>query len=308
MKREFQYYFLDEVFNDATKFIEFFVSNESFRNDGLSSAANLGTNNYIFRGQPCAEPLFPKLFRDNQKELLKYLPSPFTQHTNTNKNINEIELARILYDEVSAVILFLESADCVGLNTPLHLTSLKEHLEEFNALVTNNDADLNADYPNKYLVDAIALAQHHGVPTRFLDFTEYSLIAAYFAAYKYEHICDDDYLVVYILSVHQSLEKELQIIKPTRFGNPNMLAQKGIFVNIRSANKYFMGNGEFPSIEDILEQNQLKDILGRVRLIGKQTKKLLQLLYGLGIYENSMMPSLDNSANSIKYLRRIFDE
>ncbi|MDP3580946.1 MAG: hypothetical protein Q8S39_03355, partial [Ignavibacteria bacterium] len=87
MKREFQYYFLDEVFNDATKFIEFFVSNELFRSDGLSSAANWGTNNCIFRGQCDADfQLQPRLFRDDQKEISKFASFPLTTDFNTCKN------------------------------------------------------------------------------------------------------------------------------------------------------------------------------------------------------------------------------
>jgi hypothetical protein len=90
--------------------------------------------------------------------------------------------------------------------------------------------------------DLMALAQHHGFPTRLLDFTHQSLVAAYFAALPLPD-CDPlddspDELCVWAIDASRldwKSDEWVRIVRATKAGNPNLIAQDGVFVVWKSA-------------------------------------------------------------------------
>jgi hypothetical protein len=84
-------------------------------------------------------------------------------------------------------------------------------------------------------VELAALAQHHGIPTRLLDFTTSGLVAAYFAAQP--HLSEEaDELAVW--AVHRGAISHgarsrgiwFEVLRAGRSENPNLHAQSGVFV------------------------------------------------------------------------------
>lgn len=127
---------------------------------------------------------------------------------------------------------FGESLDRVGLPLP---GMLRVHLDSLVA-----QSDVSPQWPRGY-VDLAALAQHHRIPTRLLDFTRHGFVATYFAAHPdslhgVENPEQVDDLCVWALdSTFLRLGGRCSgiwfaLAKASRASNPNLHAQSGLFV------------------------------------------------------------------------------
>lgn len=300
----------DQLFDDPRKLIDYFLQNNWFRTANKFDANATGKGGMIFRGQSDARwELLSSAFR--QGCLNDFTPQPPG---------DKVDLAYIrrslghhLHAEARAVYLFMESADSMGIPTPLDYTITKHGLDLiFAALNDVNDYDYGEPFPTDSFQRATALAQHHGVPTRFLDWTESPLVACYFAAFNASSFSacrptEDQEIAVIFMSTF-ALSKELspaQLVKAPRHENSHLRQQQGVFTTIKHANSYFLENARWPTLNDLSSTDFQ---LHRVRLPAIKADDLLRELFDLDITRHSLMPSLTNAAKAYGYAKVLFDK
>lgn len=132
-----------------------------------------------------------------------------------------------VHSERDVLKTFLEVADSIGLTIPEDTQTLRRWL----------DAPLKDGilWPPNEVLSLMALAQHHGVPTRLLDWTRNSLKAAWFAATEAALSHDASGLLsVWALSIellgmipHEP--KPFTVITAPSATNSNLRAQEGLF-------------------------------------------------------------------------------
>lgn len=191
------------------------------------------STDWIYRGESSAHyTLLPSALRKEGRNKLQL----FTRVKNTSGLVYAAA-----EEEFSAVVGFYESANYQGLYVP-NIKTLQTHygiLRHF-AFDFIQNKKINPEY-----YELTSLAQHYGIPTRFLDWTHEFYVAFFFAfrnaVYKtYKNINENkleglfsDKIVIWALDRVRLQTKNnpvpLLFITPCYNNNPNLAAQKGTF-------------------------------------------------------------------------------
>jgi type I restriction enzyme M protein len=146
--------------------------------------------------------------------------------------------------------------------------------------------------------DWLALAQHHGMPTRLLDWTTNPLVALFFSCMREKNFERD--VAIYVFVNEDTLgyisNKDISpfdgdrdcFLKPSNF-SPRIVAQSSVF-----------------SCHQTVENVFTHDSIRKVRIKGKSTSSIFPQLNTLGIHHHSIFPDLDGVAGNIsrKWLSR----
>lgn len=201
--------------------------------------------------------------------------------------------ARRLYGhqkfEFGVVRQFTEMADQLGLVIPGRPFSRTASVS-----VPLGPGFENEDQP---FDPVVAIAQHHGMPTRLLDWSTNPMVAAFMATEGVTDKMRGD-IAVWALNIRELARRDSDIRPFTiaRSESAYLHAQDGLFTFIRGGNIDFVLSGIWPNHE----QEAPKGALVQLQLPISEVPELRRLLHVEGVHLARLMPTHDNISQMLK--------
>lgn len=257
---------------------------------------------WVFRGHSDDKKykLIPNALRNKPQAMLGYTfaPKKGVQPTNQKQIDAEFERLHEFYWSIDAQGLHIPG-ECNLLRTPKGWQKLKKNI--------NKDG-----WPTDDLLALQALAQHYGVPTRLLDWSDKPFVAAYFAAKGAIKKNGSDFLSIWAMNldwiIHKAFpgksEMSVYVVTAPRSSNPNLHAQGGIFTTENLPQKDLLNAVKIQTVDTIVEKKwkSLKcsvPVMAHLKLPCSEASKLLRLLNQEGINSATLFPGYQGVADSL---------
>lgn len=236
--------------------------------------------------------LTPKIFREDVIDYAKRGRSDFSY------------VDHLVFHEYFHLLDFLSSCDDSGLQIPFDCTAFRS-LMNFDEFASRYSVDTEG-WPHPDAYHFLALAQHHGVPTRLLDWSYSPYVASYFAASQaldryarnsLNDACKED-VVVWVVDTKQFWkEKNIEIVKVPGSVSSNLAAQRGVFLlgsdgRAKTRNEMV----ESISLDEIFEESMvdLYKLILPARFVGDLFERCLRM----GFSAAMLFPGFDGAAKA----------
>lgn len=246
---------------------------------------------HVFRGQPDATfTLTPSICRRGEGSFAHGAPL---------KIFSDSTRGQVGF-EIQVLSEFLKGCDRSGLVLPGYTEDLMSEVQrERYRFMSAHDL-----WPQKRIRPIMAVAQHNGVPTRLLDWTERSYVACYFAASMADLVIDSSIpkrIAVWVLDTKRETAWEtVRIIRMPGGTSPNQAAQSGLFtthlISDYNVNPYVPEALE--SVSEIYEDNL--EALMKITLPVHQVPALLDSCKLLGIEASTLFPGYEGVARGVR--------
>ncbi len=244
----------------------------------------------IYRGQSDSNwGLIPSILRKNKSnQLMKLFKYEATADI-------------LVYNELSILNKFVEYCDNIGFKIP------NDSIDFRKKNLNRNNIDkyvINPSlWPNEEVFELMAMAQHHSVPTRLLDWTESAYVAAYFAVSsafnRYIELLEnkdfkgDEKIAIWVLNLESKTLYDFKTLYVPRSSTLNLSSQKGLFtVHPHNANRgehfvveglenVFLGSPDTPLLKITLPISEIINLYDLCEKVGMTSTTLFPNTQGI---------------------------
>lgn len=244
----------------------------------------------VYRGQADSTwPLIPSLWRN-----IEYVTS--------SEPGCGVTVKQMLDAEFISLRDFIKYCDKIGVNIPNDSREFrKEFVKGFGLGKYYNNPNL---WPDEEYFGLIALAQHHGVPTRLLDWTSTVSTALYFAVSsslaEYERWNDEKKIALWVLAkcYEDHYRHDVFVCECPGSISSHLAAQSGLFTV-----HYCLNNSDemfVPYSLESMANNNFPPIFYKFTLPVYECPRLLTLCISAGFSAANIYPTADGAGKAVK--------